>query len=503
MKKQIVILALLVVFMLLLNSCSNSNQENISVDENENKNENTSSSNDTAEDTDVSDELEEYEFPDVNYDGTDFTILNINPIWNFTPQIVVEEEIGEALNDSMYKRNTTVEETFGVSLKEVTVDMSQIERRIRTAVTAGDDAYDVMYCPASSGDAGYVGTFALEGLLYNLLDIPELRLDKPWWDKTMLEEGIVSKDKALYFAGSDINLYGMQAPICMFFNEDMMKNFGVDLPYSKVKSGDWTLDEFYKSAKAGAHLNSDDAFTWKNDGTSIYGFTSWPEGISAMIVGTGEKFIATDNNSLPYLAIENERFYSVCQKIADILADPGVFENANSSAQHHFEAIFHAERALFMAAELKAADTMRESDITFGIVPMPKYDAAQTEYHTMVSRESLVTIIPVTNQNPQKAGVIMDAMAYLSHRDVTPAFYDITVSQKRLRNEESIEMLKIIRNSKFFNIGLAYGFINGRQLYGELSSSVTDGNGAIISIIEKYRDVVNTQIDGFVSAMGQ
>jgi hypothetical protein len=156
-----------------------------------------------------------------------------------------------------------------------------------------------------------------------------------------------------------------------------------------------------------------------------------------------------------------------------------------------------------MAAEIKVADTMRESEMTFGIVPMPKYDLAQANYHTMVSRESPVTIIPVTNADPAKAGIIMDAMAYLSHRDVTPAFYDIAVSQKRLRNEESIEMLRIIRDSKFFNTGLAYGFINGRQLYGEISVSVAGGDGAIQSIIDKYRDLVNSRIEEFASMMNE
>jgi hypothetical protein len=486
-------------FFQVMTSCSSSTPNDDSVNSDENP---LLSVDDTIEDTDISKPVEKYEFPDVNYGGADFTILNINPIWNFTPLVLVEEQTGEILNDAMYARNTTVEETFVITLKEITTDLNQIEKRIRTTVMAGDDNYDVMFSPASNGDAGFVGVFALDGLICNLLEIPELQLDKPWWDKTMLEEGIVSKDRKLYFAASDINLYSMQSPICMFFNEDMMKNLGLNLPYETVKKGEWTLDEFYKYAKAGANLNSDDSFTWNPGGSSIYGYTSWGEGVSAMIVGAGEKYIATDKDNLPYLAIENERFYNVCQKIADMLGESGVFEHANTSAEHHFEAIFRSSRALLMTAEIKVADTMRESDITFGIVPMPKYDLNQANYHTMVSRESPVTIIPVTNNDPAKAGIIMDAMAYLSHRDVTPTFYDITVSQKRLRNEESIEMLKIIRDSKFFNIGLAYGWINGRQLYGDISNSVGAGNGAITSIIEKYRETVNNRIEDFISAMG-
>ncbi|MCL1792558.1 MAG: extracellular solute-binding protein [Oscillospiraceae bacterium] len=444
---------------------------------------------------------EEYEFPDIVYDGSDFSILNVKPIWGYTPTILVEEQIGDFLNDAIYMRNIAIEEKFGINLKETSFEMSEIEKKIRTVIMAGDDSYDVMYCPISNGTAFGIGFFAADGLLYNLFDIPELQLEKEWWDKTALKEGKIGSGNEMYFAMSDINLYAMQSPICMFFNENMIKNIGLDLPYNAVKNGKWTLDEFHKYSKAGAALNGDDSFDFSQSGNSIYGYTTWGEGVSAMIIGAGEKYISADDEKAPYLAIENGRFYNVCDKIADMLHAPGEFEYANSSAEHHYEAIFRSGRALFMTAELKAADGLREFDDTFGIVPMPKYDSNQDSYHTMFSRESPAAIIPVTNADPSKAGVIMDAMAYLSHRDVTPAFFDVTMSQKRLRNEESIDMLKIVRDTKFFNVGLAYGWINGGELYGEISMSVSGGNGAIASIIEKYKDSVKTKIDATMNAM--
>ena len=500
MKKRLSVLSLFLVavilFAQLMVSCSGSEQNNVSVEDNDN----LQLSDDAVEDTDVSDQIEAYEFPDVDYGGTDFIILNINPIWDFITEIIVEEQTGEALNDAMYTRNTMVGEQFGVNLKEIKVDLGQIDRRISTAILAGDDTYDIMYCPTSSGSSFAVGSLALDGLFYNLLDIPELKLDKTWWDKTMLEEGVVGSDKALYFAASDIHFFWMQAPICMFFNEDMMQTLGLDLPYSAVRKGEWTLDEFNKYTKAGARLNGDESFAFNADGNSIYGYATWQEGITSMIIGTGEKYVTTDNNGMPYLAIENERFYNVCQKIADMLTVPGEFQQSNNAANHH-EGLFKAGRALFMTAELKGADVLRTMDTTFGIAPMPKYDTKQESYHTMVARESLVMVIPVTNSDPHKAGIIMDAMAYLSHKDVTPVFYDITVSQKRLRNEESVEMLKIIRDSKYFNIGLAYGWINGSEMYGQLSASVFSGNGNIVSIIEKYRDIINGRIADSISIM--
>jgi hypothetical protein len=66
-------------------------------------------------------------------------------------------------------------------------------------------------------------------------------------------------------------------------------------------------------------------------------------------------------------------------------------------------------------------------------------------------------------------------MAYLSAKDITPVFFFVTMSQKRLRNEESIEMLHIIRNSLFFDIGYSYGWTH--NIMGAIRDSLDGGKG--------------------------
>ena len=107
-------------------------------------------------------------------------------------------------------------------------------------------------------------------------------------------------------------------------------------------------------------------------------------------------------------------------------------------------------------------------------------------------------VIPVTNPDPNTTGAVMDAMAYVSYRDVTPVFYDVTLSQKGLRNEESIEMLKLIRDTQYFDAGIIYGWTSA--LNGAIISAVDGGNSSVASIIERYKKQIDSSIQKTMDA---
>lgn len=440
-------------------------------------------------------EEEKYVFPELDCNGEDFTFLNVTTGWNFYTALVLESETGEILDDAIYSRNRTVEELFNVKLNEVAVDIGAVEAKVRTTVLAGESVYDAAYCPANNN--GPLGGLITQNLFYDLNELSDLQFDKPWWNQTVTKEGVIGSDSKLYFASCDMNIMPLQGAWCVYFNEDMMRNLGLDLPYGLVKSGKWTLDEFQKYVKAGAQLNGDDDFAttkaaWNPSGASVYGYTSYEGGTTALLVGTGERFISRDSSGMPYLSIETDRFYNVCDRIANITMTKGEYQNAND-APFHYESIFGAGRALMMIGELKAADVLRDMDNTFGIVPIPKYDENQSQYYSSLARQMPLLVVPVTNNDIKRTGVIIDAMAYLSAKDVTPIFFDVTMSQKRLRNEESIDMLQIVKDSVLFDIGVLYGWSS--DLTGSVRDAIDKGNSSVASIIEKGKDKVQANID--------
>jgi len=215
------------------------------------------------------------------------------------------------------------------------------------------------------------------------------------------------------------------------------------------------------------------------------------------MTASGERGIAIDDKGVPQLALESERFFNVCDKLAEILGTKtqGEYLTANDyGTGFHFEMIFEKCRALMMGGELKAADSFRNMDNTYGIVPNPKFDEAQSRYYTAITVQVPVLVVPATNTNTEKTGIILDAMAYLSNRDITPIFFDVTMSQKRLSNEESIDMLHIIKDSLYFDLGIAYGWTS-TMVYAIRDTLDAGKASNAASTIEKYKDRAQADID--------
>jgi len=440
----------------------------------------------------VSEEVESYEFPELNCGGSEFTFLNPTQDWDFYVNIVLESETGEVLDDAVYARNQSIEEKFNVVLKEVNFDISVIEQKIKSTILAGENIYDAIYCPAYN--VGSIGALITQNLFCNLKDISELQLDKPWWNQNIQEECSIGSGNNSYFTVCDINIMDLQVPWCVYFNEDMMANLGLDLPYSMVKDGSWTYDKLAEYAKAGAQLNSAVSFDWDASGSAVYGLTAWQHGIGALLAASGERYVSKDENGFPYISAETEKFYNACDKIAQLTNIKGVYQSANDWPNpFNFQYMFRDGRALLMIGELKAADSLRNIDSTFGILPLPKYDGNQSRYYSPVTIQMPVLTIPTTNADTQRTGIILDAMAYLSYKNVTPIFFDVTMSQKRLRNDESIEMLHIIKDSVIYDLGLAYGW--STDLYLKIREGLDTGKNIAATTIEKNKGKLETAIE--------
>jgi len=241
----------------------------------------------------------------------------------------------------------------------------------------------------------------------------------------------------------------LQGSWCLFFNQDMMADLGLDLPYNKVRQGAWTLDEFNIYLRAAVKPNSDGSLNFMRNDTGVMGYTSFNAGTAAMIYAAGETFISKDSENIPVFAEKSQRFFDVCDKIADILGTPGYYiDTVANSIGMNFTDVFVNNRALFMAGEIKEANNskLRGMEATFGILPLPKFNAAQENYYAVQFIQSPVMLIPITNADTSRAGIIMDALSYLSYNDIGPLYFDVITTNRDLRNEDSVEMLNIIRN---------------------------------------------------------
>jgi hypothetical protein len=92
----------------------------------------------------------------------------------------VDKTTNDTLFDSVYYRNTTVEDRLGVEISQVSQgcpssNSDPWNSTLRNAVLTKSGDYDAAAIYGSQSSA-----LAVEGLYYNVLDLPHVELSKPW-----------------------------------------------------------------------------------------------------------------------------------------------------------------------------------------------------------------------------------------------------------------------------------------------------------------------------------
>lgn len=446
---------------------------------------------------------ESYTYPDVDYGGEEFRVLNFDQLWNMFIQIDVPEQNGEVLNDAVYNRNCKIEDKLNckiVETKFTNVDnvLANLMNHALNTILAGEDAYDVMFLPVSENLS-----IVTDGYMNDFNKLPELNLDETWWDNEI--NSINTLNGSLYFASGSANLMSFEGMWCLFFNEKMMENLQLDMPYDLVRDGKWTIDKLTEYAKAGASLNGDESFAYKKDGKCVWGISSHQNSPQKFYFCAGESSVSKDEKGELTFGLQSERFYNVINKLAVLLAPGDGLTLKASNTDFDADAggyvyVFTAGRSLFMTGEIKASQLMRSMESPFGIVPFPKYDEDQENYVTDLVSQLFYMTIPVTNTRLPMTATICEVLTHDSYTDVVPLYYNQTVEQKGLRNEDSIEMLELMRKTRTVDIGVVFGWetdlrnkIRDKLFAGDASiaSDVASGKSAVEAKITKFLEFLN------------
>lgn len=105
---------------------------------------------------------------------------------------------------------------------------------------------------------------------------------------------------------------------------------------------------------------------------------------------------------------------------------------------------FARGNALFMNTYLYLAanDYFRNIKFDYGIIPTMKYNEAQDNYRSMA--EGAYFGVPVTNMENECTGTIIEALAAEGYRQIYPAYFEVVLKEKYLRDDDSKRMLDII-----------------------------------------------------------
>jgi len=427
------------------------------------------------------------DLPDINYDGYEFNILVTSDEGDLVRNDFYAESLtGEVINDAKYMRNSYVEEKYGVKINNISAGWKVGEgvTRITKSAAAGDFAYDAAM--VSVYDAC---NLVLAGLTLDLNSMPYIDLSQPWWDqKANLDLNIRG---GMYFTTGDISQVVNDATYAVLFNKNLVRDYELEDPYTLVKSGTWTYD---KIAELGSSVHSD----LNGDGIynqfDLYGAIVEDDTMMSMVNSIGEKCADINSAGIIELTIYNERVVSAFEKYTDWVFDKTVVYayQRDGLGDENFIRMYENNQALFLLRGMHTITELRAMETDFGILPFPKLDNKQSEYHSAVgSWHSMFLCVPNVQADVERSGIILEALAAESRYTLRPAYYDISLKGKHARDEESVDMLDIILSSRIYDFGWYYQFGGYNN---EIMNLIRNYNSEFTSMYEKNVSKAQTDI---------
>lgn len=433
-----------------------------------------------------------------DFGGKNFHFINApRAYWDMFTSVTAEEMNGEVINDAVFARNALISEKLNCEITEEGFRLSSGEYwdELTPLMLAGDPKYDLLCLPYRYTAASVTG-----GYILNLDELNSIRLDENYWNQTILKA--TSLNHRHYIASSAAHFMSVDGMWCLYFNESLMNNLQLERPYDLVREGKWTLDRLAEYVKAGANLNGDSAFTppydgraqWNQSGSSVYGFTSYTSVFQKLLYGMEAHMVDKDDEDQMVFAASSEHFIDCAVKLTQIFSVPGQYLDANDDDGFSYNlTIFPSGRALFLGGELKDAQVFREMDDEFGVVPLPKFNEAQSQYFTTLDYQMMSFAIPYTQAAPEDAALLLDALSFETNEKILDLFLGNRIEQKGLRNENSVEMLHIIYEGLGIDLGEAFDLFG--SVANEIKDSIPQGNSDFASLIERNKKPIVKQMN--------
>ena len=416
----------------------------------------------------------------LDLEGQTFTYLGIGTGELFgyyaTTDLFSEGENAEPLNDAVYHRNRAVEDMLGIQIEVVFHDDTGPE--IEKSIQSDDCPYDAVW-----NRGCYLYAPASQGYFLDFQTVPHIDLTAPWWDKNIIND-YSFYDKTFIMTG-DISICEDAYAYFTYFNKKLIADNDMESPYQLVENGEWTLDKMTEMVHSITQdINGDGALT-DGDCFGVYSECALP---NRLFISMGGKYYNRDSDEY-HICVTNERNMDIFTGIFELLQhdsapniedwkSSGSFDNVFSYARN----LFTQDCFLFVFGEPGVIEEFRDMDSDFGIVPIPKFDAAQDRYYSVVDEYAPLLAIPINAPDINRTGAVLEALAWESRYTLTPVYNETLVKRKHARDEDSIAMLELLADSRVFNI---IAMTNWGNIYSVPFNSFSSGKMISVSAFEK------------------
>lgn len=425
--------------------------------------------------------------PDLNYGGSEIRIME-HPVgagdwsdWG-SRDLYAEDLSGEPINDSVFERNSYVEEELNVDINIIQV--ADMPGAIKQQATAGTGDYHVSTARIQSLPSTVTG-----GYLLNLYDVNNVDLEKPWYDAQCIAEASLY-DMLFYVTGSMIILDD-DATGAMVFNKQLITDHNLESPYTYVSEGKWTLDRLEELADVvDSDLNGNGQVDIEGD---RFGILWQNDAIISFMHGGGTRIVSKNSEGEPEFVFNTENTINLMDKLDSFMFRPELVQNMHKHNNIYSDiyagecAIFKQNNALFMWLRMRVAENLRDMEADFGIIPVPKLTEEQPNYYSTVNKYTAGSIcIPNDGSlDLDMTGAVIELMSAEGHYGLREAYYETNLGTKISRDPESTQMLDIIMESRVYDTGEIYSIAGFADKLYTLASGTQIGVATLIKQNEK------------------
>lgn len=403
--------------------------------------------------------------------------------------VVVEELSTDVVDNAMYKRNEKVKQMYNINISTT----AKGDAYLVASQYAGEDLADTYYVPER-----FHYTNASEYAL-NLNDISTLRLDREYWNQDHNENMTING--VMQTAVGDIFASDKFAVTVLVLNNKLFTDLNEDVEafQQKVINGEWYYEDFYNYVKAGTRdLDGIPGMTTSDQ----YGLTTGWDIYWQLYNSAGLNVIEQDSDGDYYFTVNSEETLEALNVFADICTNKDNCQFGETwRGNYDFASMcssFSKDHALFCTFRVSEMEYLRNMDSDYTILPFPKVYESLDRYYTVADGFSEALWIPKTVSNPERTGLITDALGYYSG-DYISAVYDKVLMEKYARDPVSQALLKTIYTDirwqldeqahiMDFRISVTHRWAENRQGITAFASTtknaITDAEDTLETIIE-------------------
>ncbi len=410
------------------------------------------------------------ELPEKDYEGYVYRFLaQANPM-------VVEEQTGEVVNDAVYTANMQVAEAYNIGFEIIEVQENAYDQpmRVKRYILVGEDGYDV----ALLHDCA-TANMALNGYFHNVHELPHVDTSAVWWPQFIVDS--FTLNHKMYYYSNYTSPNSLKATTLTYFNKDLLKDFGLEDPYTLVWEDKWTLDKMAEMAKSvyvdtngNGETDMGDTLGWGH----AWGTYAWVEGFGV------ETYVKEGPDSANMTFEIGENAYTLIEKWHNFLYDgsEGILDFSGTK-EENVELFTSGDTLLQINTLGDLLPSLTDSNVAYGFLPFPKVDEVQNDY--LGPCTDALFSVPITAGDLERTGIIVEAMSYAGYEHIMPAYKESALKSRYAQDEESSKVLELVFENRVISFAYVLSYVNSNFNAAQRGLLTTAENMTLASYIQE------------------